>query len=90
MQIENEYLFGGEGKGDEHIRTLTEMAKKAGFTAPIYTATGWVSAYIGDLLPTFCGYVCAPTVFYLLTTGVIGNLQMYFSETSIGAFAIYQ
>ena len=60
VQIENEYLFGGEGKGDEHIRTLTEMAKKAGFTAPIYTATGWVSAYIGDLLPTFCGYVCAP------------------------------
>lgn len=60
VQIENEYLFGGEGKGDDHIRTLTEMAKKAGFTAPIYTATGWVSAYIGDLLPTFCGYVCAP------------------------------
>lgn len=60
IQIENEYLFGGEGKGDEHIRALTQMAKELGYKAPLFTATGWVSAYIGDCLPTFCGYVCAP------------------------------
>ena len=60
IQIENEYLFGGENCGDTHMRTLMGMAKEIGFSAPLFTATGWVSAFIGDCLPTFCGYVCAP------------------------------
>lgn len=60
IQIENEYLFGGDRKGDDHMRTLMALAKDIGFNAPLFTATGWVNSYIGDCLPTFCGYVCAP------------------------------
>lgn len=59
IQIENEYGAGGEGRGDEHIRTLTRLAREIGFDAPYWTATGWGS-YIGDLLPVSGGYVEAP------------------------------
>ena len=59
IQIENEYNSGGEGRGDEHIRTLTRLAREIGFDAPYRTATGW-GGYIGDLLPVSGGYVEAP------------------------------
>ena len=59
IQIENEYSKGGNGCGDEHIRTLTKIAKDIGFDVPLWTATGW-SSYIGDLLPVSGGYVEEP------------------------------
>ncbi|MBR6941420.1 MAG: beta-galactosidase [Clostridia bacterium] len=59
IQIENEYSKGGSGCGDEHIRTLTKIAKEIGFDVPLWTATGW-SSYIGDLLPVSGGYVEEP------------------------------
>lgn len=63
IQIENEYGhaggYGGE-VGEQHIRTLTSMAKKLGFRTPYYTATGWGGAVIGDLLPVMGGYCEAP------------------------------
>lgn len=63
IQIENEYGhvggYGGE-TGEQHIRTLTALAKKLGFLTPYYTATGWGGAIIGDLLPVMAGYCEAP------------------------------
>ena len=63
VQIENEYGhaggFGGE-EGEEHMRTLTRMAKEIGFAAPYYTATGWGGAVTGGLLPVMGGYCEAP------------------------------
>lgn len=44
MQIENEYGhvggYNGE-KGEQHMRTLTAMAREIGFDLPLCTATGW-------------------------------------------------
>lgn len=60
LQIENEYGHAGGCGDDEHIRTLTQMAKNIGFNVPLYTATGWGGAYIGDLLPVMGGYCEAP------------------------------
>ena len=63
IQIENEYghVGGLRGEaGEAHIRRLTEMAKSIGFHAPLYTATGWGGACIGDLLPVMGGYCEAP------------------------------
>lgn len=59
IQIENEYSSGSEGKGDDHIRTLTRLAREIGFDVPYWTATGW-GGYVGDLLPVSGGYVEAP------------------------------
>ena len=60
VQIENEYgHVGGEGS-DDHIRTLTQMAKEIGFDVPYWTSTGWGHACIGDNLPVYGGYVEAP------------------------------
>ena len=59
VQIENEFVSGGEGRGDGHIRALTGLAREIGFDAPYWTATGW-SGYVGDLLPVSGGYVEAP------------------------------
>ncbi len=63
VQIENEYghvggLIGEEG--EQHMRTLTELAKSLGFVVPMYTATGWGGAVTGGLLPVMGGYCEAP------------------------------
>lgn len=60
IQIENEYghVGGLQGpEGEAHIRTLTAMAKEIGFDVPLYTATGWGGACIGDLLPVMAATV---------------------------------
>ena len=63
LQIENEYGhvggFTGE-KGEQHMRTLQKMAKEIGFDVPLYTATGWGGAVIGDCIPVMGGYCEAP------------------------------
>lgn len=63
LQIENEYGhvggFNGE-KGEQHMRTLKQMAERIGFDVPLYTATGWGGAVIGDCLPVMGGYCEAP------------------------------
>lgn len=63
VQIENEYGHVGGLRGPEgeaHMRTLTALAKEIGFRVPLYTATGWGGACIGDLLPVMGGYCEAP------------------------------
>ena len=63
IQIENEYghVGGLRGEaGEAHMRTLTALAKRIGFRTPLYTATGWGGACIGDLLPVMGGYCDAP------------------------------
>jgi len=63
LQIENEYGHCGglDGEeGEEHMRTLTRIAKEVGFDVPIYTATGWNGAVTGGLLPVMGGYCDAP------------------------------
>lgn len=63
IQIENEYGHVGGLRGEEgeaHMRTLTAMAREIGFRTPLYTATGWGGACIGDLLPVMGGYCEAP------------------------------
>lgn len=63
VQIENEYGhvggFRGE-KGEAHMRALEALAKEVGFDVPLYTATGWGGACIGDCLPVMGGYCEAP------------------------------
>jgi len=63
VQIENEYGhcggFQGE-KGEQHMRTLTNMAREIGFEVPYYTATGWGGAVLGDCLPVMGAYADAP------------------------------
>lgn len=63
VQIENEYghVGGYRGeKGEAHMRALQALAKEVGFVAPLYTATGWGGAVIGDCLPVMGGYCEAP------------------------------
>ena len=63
IQIENEYghVGGLAGEaGQQHMRTLTALAKRIGFHAPFWTATGWGGAVLGDLLPVMGGYCDAP------------------------------
>lgn len=63
VQIENEYGHVGGLQGEEgeaHMRRLTKLAKQIGFQVPLYTATGWGGACIGDLLPVMGGYCEAP------------------------------
>lgn len=63
MQIENEYghVGGYQGeKGETHMRTLLKMVKEIGFEVPIYTATGWGGAVLGDCIPVMGGYCDAP------------------------------
>lgn len=63
VQIENEYGhcggLNGEA-GEMHMRRLKELARKAGFEVPYYTATGWGGAATGGLLPVLGGYCEAP------------------------------
>lgn len=63
VQIENEYGHCGgldSEAGEEHMKTLHQMAKEIGFDVPIYTATGWGGAVTGGLLPVMGGYCEAP------------------------------
>ncbi len=63
IQIENEYghVGGLRGEeGEEHMRTLTRLARELGFETPLYTATGWGGAVTGGLLPVMGGYCEAP------------------------------
>ncbi len=63
IQLENEYghVGGQTGEpGNAHIRTLEAMAKELGMEVPMYTATGWGGAVIGDALPVMGGYCDAP------------------------------
>jgi len=50
------------GKGDDHIRTLKQMAIADGLDVPLYTVTGWDGAAIplDAVLPVFGGYPDAP------------------------------
>ncbi len=63
IQIENEYGHVGGLRGvagEQHMRTLTKLAKSIGFEAPYWTATGWGGALLGDLTPVMGGYCDAP------------------------------
>ncbi len=63
IQIENEYGHAGGlcgEEGEQHMRTLTKMAKEIGYDVPFYTATGWGGAVTGGLLPVMGGYCEAP------------------------------
>lgn len=63
VQIENElgHCGGAYGEaGEEHMRTLYNMARDIGFEVPYYTATGWGGAATGGLLPVMGGYPDAP------------------------------
>lgn len=63
VQIENEYGHCGGLTGEEgerHMRALTDMAKRAGFSVPLYTATGWGGAVTGGLVPVMGGYCESP------------------------------
>lgn len=63
VQLENEYghVGGYRGeKGEAHMRKLMSLAKEIGFVVPLYTATGWGGACIGDCLPVMGGYCEAP------------------------------
>jgi beta-galactosidase len=63
VQIENEYgHVGGQrgAAGEQHMRTLHDLAVKTGFSVPIYTATGWGGAVTGGMLPVMGGYCEAP------------------------------
>lgn len=63
VQIENEYGHVGGHRGEEgeaHMRRLTALAKEIGLDVPLYTATGWGGACIGDCLPVMGGYCEAP------------------------------
>ena len=63
MQLENEYghVGGQTGEaGNAHIRALEALARELGMVVPMYTATGWGGAVIGDALPVMGGYCDAP------------------------------
>ncbi len=63
VQIENEYghVGGLTGEaGQQHMRTLTKMARDIGFEVPYYSATGWGGAVTGDCIPVMGGYCDAP------------------------------
>jgi beta-galactosidase len=66
IQLENEFGHCGgpsdPAEGMAHMLKLKELALKAGFRVPYYTATGWGGAYVpeGEALPVLGGYVDAP------------------------------
>lgn len=60
IQLENELTDQAE-----HLLTLKKIAQKVGFDVPIFTVTGWNSAYgaripIDEVIPVFGGYPEAP------------------------------
>ena len=63
MQLENEYGHVGGVRGEKgaaHMRALMALAKEIGLDGPMYTATGWGGAVIGDCIPVMGGYCEAP------------------------------
>lgn len=66
IQVENEYAQSawGEGKtkedGDRHVNNIIALLKKIGFDVPVYFATAWGDAAVGDALPCWGGYCEAP------------------------------
>lgn len=63
IQIENEYGHAGGytgEKGEQHMKTLLNIAKDVGLDVPLYTATGWGGAVLGGMLPVMGGYCDAP------------------------------
>lgn len=60
IQLENELV-----DNSAHLLRLKELAEEVGFDAPLYTVTGWNSAYgaeipEGEVLPVFGGYTVTP------------------------------
>ncbi|MBR3797248.1 MAG: beta-galactosidase [Clostridia bacterium] len=60
VQLENELV-----DNSKHLLALKQMALEIGYSAPLYTATGWNSKYgakipVDEMLPVFAGYVDAP------------------------------
>jgi hypothetical protein len=63
VQLENEYALRGPGAGEEHIRTLKNMAIASGLDVPLYLVTGWDNAAIPEqaVIPVYGGgYPDAP------------------------------
>lgn len=63
VQIENEYghVGGKTGEeGEQHMRTLHDLALSIGFDVPVFTATGWGGAVTGGMIPVMGGYCEAP------------------------------
>ena len=60
VQFENELVDNAQ-----HLLVLKRLALEIGYSAPIYTATGWNSKYgaripVDDVIPVFAAYVEAP------------------------------
>lgn len=63
IQIDNEYGHaGGQGgeEGERYMYVIKDMLKRIGFDVPLYTATGWGGAKVGDCVPVWGGYCDAP------------------------------
>ncbi|MBO5223356.1 MAG: beta-galactosidase [Clostridia bacterium] len=66
IQVENEYqkhAWGGaqtREDGDRHVNNVIALIEKIGFKVPIYLATAWGDAAIGNALPCWGGYCEAP------------------------------
>lgn len=65
IQVENEFgpalkPFGTKEDHNRHMLILEEMLKSIGFEAPLYTATGWGNAAIGNCIPVWGGYCDQP------------------------------
>lgn len=64
VQIENEYGHCGGLQGEDgnnHMKTLKDLAVRLGFTVPYYTATGWGGGIVPEgFLPVLAAYCGAP------------------------------
>ena len=62
IQLENEFNLRGPSQGEGHIRTLKNLALKAGMDVPLYTVTGWDGTVYpsGEVTPVFGGYPDEP------------------------------
>ncbi len=79
IQFENELVDNAE-----HLLELKKLALKIGFKAPIYTVTGWNSAYgakipTDDVVPVFGAYPEAPWTEHIKPLGL--SPQYVFSKT---------
>lgn len=67
MTTENSKEWTVSGRdGEDHIRTLKEIAVKVGIETPFYTATAWggATAPTDTVLPLWGGYAFRPWIFY--------------------------
>ena len=62
--ISNEWIPGGND-GEEHLKTLKDMAINHGIDTPIYTCTAWggAAAPIDEMIPLWGGYAFWPWIF---------------------------